>query len=156
MLGPVLAVTPAAFRPGELGFLSERQVPSVCFASSHCEYLCGRLSNPLSKRWSQFITIRCLTWAVRKPYYRNGDWNFLHNSVFVWFQTSSFVSACTCYFDTQSSCDAHLKCFREHGSELTPVGYCLLFLWKCMLYHSSFLNEVTSCLKFVRESTLLI
>lgn len=121
-------MTPAAFRPGEPGFLSARQVQSVCSASSHCEYLCGRLSNPISKQWTQFITIRCLTGAVTKPYCRNGDKNFLHNSVFVWFQTSNFVPACTYYFDAPSSCDAHLKCFREHGSELTPVGYCPMFL----------------------------
>jgi hypothetical protein len=121
----LLALLPFAFRPDEPGFLSERQVPSVCSASSHCEYLRGRLSNHISKQWSQFITIRCLTGAVRRPDYHSGDWNCLHYSLFVWFQTSSFVSACT---HTQSSCDAHLKCFREHGSELTPLGYCFMFL----------------------------
>jgi len=32
MLGPLLEVTPAPFRPGEPGFLSARQVQSVCSA----------------------------------------------------------------------------------------------------------------------------
>ena len=71
------------------------------------------LCNPVSKQWTEFITVRCLTGAVTKPYCRNGDRNFLHNSVFVWF--------CVCVFRLLRYTD-FLQCAPEHGSELTLVG----------------------------------